>query len=111
MTNVVPSSSDLVRRLERLEGESRRWRMLALLLFVLLASVVFVAAGPVDLPVPELLRARTIEAQRVLLRDADGTVRARIGFADGGAKLTFYDAHGKVVGETAIRPGYQALGE
>ncbi len=96
-TNTIDVNT-LALRLATLERETHRWRALALVCVLLLAGAVLIAARPVDMPMPNLLRARSIEAQIFVLRDAQGNVRARLALSNGNdARLTFYNEEGRVV--------------
>lgn len=109
MTSHALVPADLADRLDRLEQQNRRWRMLALLALLLLAAVFLTGATSVDLPVPDTLRARTVEARTFVLRDAHGDVRARMALASDGARLTFYDDNGKVIASEPVTGGFQPL--
>lgn len=108
----------LARRLDRLEREHRRWKRVGSLFLVALAAVVLMGqASPAG---------RVVEAERFVLRDGSGKVRAtlatlddnrvalflydqderpRAGLglrADGGVGLTLYDRAGRP--RTALSP-------
>ena len=78
----------IVRRLERLEWESRRWKALAMLAVATLGMVLFIGAGKNgETSVPSELQARAF-----VLVDRDGTPLARLGLLPHGAwGLGFYD--------------------
>jgi len=78
----------IVRRLERLEGESRRWKAVAILTTAALGIVLLIGAGkPGETSVPGELQARAF-----VLVDRDGTPLARLGLLPHGAwGLGFYD--------------------
>jgi hypothetical protein len=92
--------NNLCQRVERLEKSNCRWRMGALLLGVL--SLVLVFAG-FDFAQPFVMKARTVEAQSFVLRDADGQIRARMAIGDDGSRLTFFDEQGKVVSSVPLK--------
>jgi len=76
----------VVRRLERLEWESRRWKALALLTAVTLGMVLLIGAGS------ETVVPRELQARAFVLVDRDGTPLARLGLLPHGAwGLGFYD--------------------
>lgn len=78
--------SAIVRRLERLEGERRRWRALALLTAVTLGMLLLIGASSAT-SIP-----REIQARAFVLVDRDGTPLARLGLLPHGAwGLGFYD--------------------
>src|SRR5712691_7980871 len=78
----------IVRRLERLERESRRWKVVAMLTAVTLGMVLFIGAGKNgETSVPSEIQARAF-----VLVDRDGTPLARLGLLPHGAwGLGFYD--------------------
>jgi len=63
------TANELIRRLECLERGNSRWKLATMAL--LLACVVMLLAG-FDYPRPNLVKARSVEAQTFVLRDADG---------------------------------------
>lgn len=76
----------IVRRLERLEGECRRWRVVALLTAVTLGMLLLIGAGS-ETSIP-----REIQARAFVLVDREGTPLARLGLLPHGAwGLGFYD--------------------
>lgn len=78
----------IVRRLEHLEGERRRWQAVALLTVVILGMLLLIGAGKNEATsVP-----REIQARAFVLVDRDGTPLARLGLLPHGAwGLGFYD--------------------
>lgn len=78
--------SAIVRRLERLEGERRRWQAVAMLTAVILGMLLLIGAGS-ETSIP-----REIQARAFVLVDRDGTPLARLGLLPHGAwGLGFYD--------------------
>ncbi|HYB71597.1 MAG TPA: hypothetical protein VEH80_13040, partial [Candidatus Bathyarchaeia archaeon] len=77
---------ELTRRLERLERENRRLKLLGLLAAVGLASLTVMGqTAPTQV-------ANAVEAERFVLRDAGGHVRGTLGLRpDGAAALTLAD--------------------
>ena len=76
----------VIRRLERLESESRRWKVVAMLTAVTLGMVLLIGAGS-ETSVPSELQARAF-----VLVDRHGTPLARLGLLPHGAwGLGFYD--------------------
>ena len=107
--NIVDVSS-LALRIAKLERQNHRWRALALVCVILLAGTVLIAARPADMPMPNLVRARSVEAQTFVLRDSNGDVRARLALNNGkDARLTFYDEDGKVIATAPPASGFQHL--
>ena len=93
--------NELAQRIERLEQANRRWKLAALIL--LLGCLVLLLAG-FDFAQPNLVKARSVEAQSFILRDADGQIRARMAIGDDGPRLSFFDEHGKVVSSVPLKP-------
>src|ERR1700740_651555 len=91
---------NLNERIERIERSNRRWRLAALLLA--LGCLVLISAG-FDFAQPNVMKARTVEAQSFVLRDADGQIRARMAIGDDGPRLNFYDEQGKVVASVPLK--------
>ena len=77
----------IVRRVEGLEGEVRRWRRIAAAL-----GLTAVAVATVGAATPR----RVVEAQKFLVKDASGRVRAELGPSDSDKEiaLRFRDAGG-----------------
>jgi hypothetical protein len=92
--------NELIQRVECLERVSRRWRLAALVL--LLGCLVLLLAG-FDYPQPNLVKARSVEAQKFVLRDADGRVRARMAISEDGPRLSFFDEQGNVVTSVPLK--------
>jgi hypothetical protein len=94
-----PSHEHLAQRLDRLERENRRLKRLGALALVSLAALTVMGQTA---PVPV---ANTLEAERFVLRDASGLVRATLGLrSDGTAALALADdtqQERAVVGVTA----------
>ena len=94
-------NNELIQRLENLERGSRRWKLAALVLW--LACLVPLLAG-FDYPQPNLVKARSVEAQNFVLRDTDGRVRARMAVGEDGPRLSFFDEHGNVISSLPLKP-------
>jgi len=92
--------NQLLQRIERLEHSNRQWRLAALVL--LLGCLVLLVAG-FDFAQPNLVKARSVEAQNFILRDSDGQVRARMAIGDDGPRLDFFDEEGKVVSSVPLK--------
>jgi len=92
--------NQLTQRVERLERGIRRWKLAALVL--LLGCLVLLIAG-FDYPQPNLFKARSVEAQNFVLRDADGRIRARMALGEDGPRLTFFDEHGGVTASLPLK--------
>lgn len=129
----------LAARIEKLEAANRRWKSASAiaLLFVLAmlllgtrhAERVAAAARP-DHIEPNVLHARTVEAQDFVLKDADGRIYARFSITPnlagtdlngrsprldeipvipGQASIQFYDEKGKVVWSAPAKPQFMTV--
>jgi len=107
----------LAARVERLEASTRRWKVACSVLLLSGISLLFMGAKPADRVDPDVLHARSVEAQDFVLKDADGHVYARLSLAPrvtvkknggmyllpgdgalpGQAALQFYDDKGGVL--------------
>lgn len=98
-------------RLRRLERETRLFRtcaVVALLAAVALGLMAFEGGGDDK---AGLGRFRQIDTGHIVLRDADGQMRAWLGIAEGGPRLIFFDASGQQrLGVGMTRQGEPALG-
>ena len=82
-------------RLDRLERESRRWRRVALGSWLAIAALLLLGQSPPRATKPAN-PARTIEAERFVLRDARGRTGAILGWeADDTPRLAFHDPGGQ----------------
>jgi hypothetical protein len=82
-------------RLDRLERESRRWRRAALGSWLAIAALLLLGQGPSRAPSPAN-PARTVEAERFVLRDARGRAGATLGWeANDTPRLALHDAGGQ----------------
>lgn len=96
-----PELESILRRLERLEAESREsrfWGRWGPLIYLVIGAAIPLGLG-VDsitrsLSLAQPLSSPRVEAQEFLLRDADGQVRAKLMMGDKSPRLTFYDAEG-----------------
>lgn len=87
MTTDTTTLDAVLRRLNRLERQNRALRYLFLLIFLIIAGVVLMGQSQTN---------ETIQAQRFILTDADGTTRAMLSTNEqGGANLVLVDAKGK----------------
>jgi hypothetical protein len=84
-----PTMGALERRMEAVERENRRWQwMVTVTLAVVAAMVVLVQATPTKF-------GKVLEAERFVLRDTNGSIRAELGFIDGASVLLLNDKDGK----------------
>ncbi|MFQ5873700.1 MAG: hypothetical protein ACE5JL_07850 [Dehalococcoidia bacterium] len=84
-----PMVETLTKRLDRLEWEMRWWKRLTATGFAGMAALMLMGQA--------LPRSRTVEAERFILREANGTRRAELGTEGekGGSLLKFYGKDGK----------------
>ncbi len=94
---------------DRLAARCRRWRLTAIALGLALLAGLAVNARA-DLPYPERLRARTVEATEFMLRDDAGRVRARLAMENNIAQLVMLDEHGKVIASLPLRARVTPVG-
>ena len=91
----LTASDSASARLDRLERESRRWRRVALGSWLAIATLLLLGQSP-----PRAARppspARTVEAERFVLRDARGRAGATLGWEAGDTpRLTLHDPSGQ----------------
>ena len=94
------TDNGLLERVERLERGNRRWKLATLAL--LLGCMVLLFAG-FDYPQPNMVKARRVEAQTFVLRDADGQIRARMAIGEDGPRLSFFDEQGNLVSSLPLK--------
>ena len=88
-------------RLDRLERDSRRWRRVALGSWLAIAALLLLGQAP-----PRAKPARTVEAERFVLRDARGGIGATLGWeADDTPRLTLNDSRGQPRAALAVGAG------
>lgn len=84
-----PTMGALERRMEAVERENRRWQwMVTVTLAVVAAMVILAQATPTKF-------GKVLEAERFVLRDTNGKIRAELGFIDGASVLLLNDKDGK----------------
>ena len=81
----MPNDFELTQRVEHLEHENRRLKQFGITALVLIAAVLAMGRAP---------PARTIEAEKFLLKDVDGNVRAKLDVKEGSTELMFLDRAG-----------------
>jgi hypothetical protein len=97
------------RRLRRLERERWVWRGMAGAAVVAAGIMLVTGAGGSDKG--SMGQFRQVDAQRIVLRDNDGQMRAWLGVAEGGSRLIFMDASGQErMGVGMTRQSEPALG-
>ncbi len=101
-----PTTADpVMARLDRLERESRRWRRMALGSWLAIAALLLLGQSP-----PPALKpaspARTVEAERFVLRNARGRAGATLGWeADDTPRLILHDPAGQPRTLLTVGPG------
>jgi hypothetical protein len=74
-------------RVERLEAQNRRWKLMNVVVALTGVSLVVIGAGRSDTPDSHVIRARTVEAQDFLVKDDNGRVRARLSLHPNGKEV------------------------
>ena len=96
------------KRMKRLEREARVARWAAGLIAVMAGVFIVMGADGDD---KSIGRFRQIDTGHLVLRDADGQMRAWLGIAEGGPRLIFFDQQGQqLLGVGMTRQGEPALG-
>ena len=65
-------------RVEKLEAQNRRWKLMSVVIALVGISLVVVGAGRSETADSPVIRARTVEAQDFVLKDEQGRIRARL---------------------------------
>jgi hypothetical protein len=65
-------------RVSKLEGQARRWRALSVFMVLAVLLLVWVGVSRSETPAAIVIRAKTVEAQDLVLKDKNGRVRARL---------------------------------
>jgi hypothetical protein len=100
--------NELVERVRKLERQNRRWKLATvLLLFVGASSLATSLLAQQRIMPPEgvtpLMRAKTVEAQSFLLKDADGNIRGQMNLKADRPTFELYDKNGRVVWSAPTR--------
>lgn len=93
----------LAGRIARLERQNRFWKLGGLLALVMLALSLVAGLRAQETQAQMLLRGRTVEAQRFLLKGADGRVLGEWSSTMGGGAIALYSPDGKVIWSSAPR--------
>lgn len=97
-------------RLKSLERELRIFRWAASLMAVAIVSLVVMGLSATD-DDKSIGRFRQVDTGHIVIRDADGQMRAWLGIAEGGPRLIFFDQSGQQrMGVGMTRLGEPALG-
>jgi hypothetical protein len=97
MTMDTRDSHDLVRRVARIERENRWLKTGVIAMAVAAGSMLWMgSSGPnAGGGGGDLGRFKEVSAGHIVLRDADGQMRAWLGIAEGGPRLIFFDQSGQ----------------
>jgi hypothetical protein len=107
MTKAEIDVTELVERVCKLERQNRRWKLATLLLLFVVASSLATGLLAQERIEPPLMRAKTVEAQSFLLKDADGNIRGRMkrmNLRGDRPNFELYDKSGKVVWSAPTKP-------
>lgn len=110
MTTAEAGLQELASRVRTLEKQNRRWKFSSLLALLLLAFSLTISVRAQGDFQPNLLRAKSMEAQGFVLKDFMGNVRAALRMNGDRPVLELYDASGRVVWSTPIKSGAIPLG-
>jgi hypothetical protein len=114
----------LAARVEKLEATNRRWKLASTLLLVSGVSLFLLGAKYADRIEPDVIHARSVEAQDFVLKDEHGRVFARLTLTPvpgsklndqhlypykATAALEFYDENGQVVSTTPAKPQFMTV--
>jgi hypothetical protein len=78
MNSTQSDFHSLTARIEKLETQNRRWKLMNALLLLSGVSVVLMGAKTADRIEPPAIRASTVEAHEFILKDETGRVYARL---------------------------------
>ena len=95
---------------QELVAGRRRWKLTAMALLLALGGVLAVNARA-DLPYPERVRARTVEAEEIVLKDGAGRVRARLAVQGTATRLVIFDEDGKASAALPERARLKEVGK
>jgi hypothetical protein len=104
MTKTEIEFTELGDRVRKLERQNRRWQLATLFLLFVVASSLATGLVAQERIEPPLMRAKTVEAQSFLLKDADGNIRGRMNLRGDRPTFELYDKSGKVVWSAATKP-------
>lgn len=87
----------LAGRIAKLERQNRFWKWGGVLVLLMLAFSLVTGLRAQEAGAQAPMRAKTIEAERFILRGADGSVQGQWSVTPGGGKLTLWSPDGKVI--------------
>ena len=99
------NAANFEERIQRIERQNRRFKQLTFAALVALGVLVLMGQAPV--------KGRTVEAETIILKDADGKVRARLATKGHGVLLRLFDRKEQVREEFAVNDegSYITLGD
>jgi hypothetical protein len=103
MTRTEINFTELLERVRKLERQNRRWKLASFLLLFIVASSLATGLVAQERIAPPLMRAKTIEAQSFLLKDADGNIRGQMMMKAGRPVFELFDQSGRVVWSAPTR--------
>ena len=114
----------LAARVEKLEVQNRRWKLVSAVFVLSGVSLVLAGAKAGDRIESPAIHAKTVEAQEFILKDSDGQVYGRLSLRMAGkrlldgksvatnvdqASLQFFDERGDVVWTAPTTPHFQPI--
>lgn len=87
----------LVERVRKLEAQNRRWKLASFVFLFVMAASLASSLMAQQTTEPSLMRAKKVEAQSFLLKDADGNIRAQMTMEADKPNLVVYDRTGNVI--------------
>jgi hypothetical protein len=106
MTRTEIDFSELMDRVRKLERQNRCWKLASFFLLFVVASTLATGLVAQEKIEPPLMQAKTVEAQSFVLKDTDGTVRAKMTMKAGRPSFELYDQTGKVVWSVPSKPQF-----
>lgn len=105
MAEAEVNLQELALRVRALEKQNRGWKIFSLVALLLLALSLSAGVRAQGQNGPNLLRAKSVEAQGFVAKDALGTVRATLRVKGDRAVLEIYDSTGQMVWSTPEKSG------
>ena len=92
---IVERIASIEHRLQQAERRERRWRLTSVAITIGVTLLVVSGQAP---------RARVVEAETFVVRDANGHARAQLGINDSEPGLTLFDTDGRLRAAIAVEP-------
>ena len=124
MHSMNPELEMLAARVEKLEAQNRRWKLVSAVFVLSGVSLVLGGARAADRIESPAIHAKTVEAQEFILKDSDGQVYGKLSLHTAGkwvldgkplagkidqASLQFFDERGDVVWTAPTTPHFQPI--